>query len=1213
MKKKVVLILSLILIISTMMFIAGCDNIDNNNVDNTPIVNVPVFEDITVNITDVPTELSLGTYTLKKVYVDGVEYAAENYSVQNKKLTFLFENYGEIGVGEYTIKLEFDEGDLTFVLTVTDTTTPDYTYDLAQSIVFGKNETVQFPTVVRNDDQQQYDCKYIVVNSSNVEVFNQDNITSESFTLSELAYDDYNLTVQIVKDEVTVEEFECDFSVINNDNYAVQQSLDDSLFDYTAFMTVVYDSEYRAIKSTKGFEATGVAARLAFLNSVIANKVADGYNTLKFKYLVESSEANTSTFAINSYTTADDFETSEIAKVYIPEFAPATDVWLEKEIYIADNTQADYFAFILNNDLNSSIYLKDIYFDTVDLNNLITLRNIDLWEYSTDETIAFTYNEDNSCFEILRKTDNSNLNSINDNIYLSLDWLKAWQDAEEVAFSFSVKGNNTFVSSAANSIKLFASASVTDSLTGEYETIAIDTADEFKTIVIDLDQFIDANEDANYLVISFGGATGSLISIKDFIVADQTALNNYITAKYENANYADSIDNWSSLVPERLTMTFDDTENAIKVTLNSDLPEVNLTSSYNKIYFSTADIYKAYNEYNKGYMKFSYKVNDTYMSIGKFRIYNNMTQATNGIYSTYEVESANVWLTGYISLESFFALPVTESVMAFTFCGNTNSTILFKDFVFATEQEYINSELEKDIFGSANSSNWKVTSANLATTYDATEEAVRFAPNNINGLNGRYFVTYYDTFILKAAQAAGYKAWSFNVKVNETFANNPVSGSFVAGVRLFGKVNSGLDGVAIADGSAGIYVYHDIVDNEISSEQYIQVVVDLDDLFSRGNDINYFGMVISGVNGSYAWFKDGSYMTDSEYNTYLQEQASIVIDSKNYAQSTAGWTNKLTNYKTMTYDEENSAIKVTFTTSRPLGGMGSNDNEIYMSTTDIYNTYTTYKDYGAKFLKFSYKASADYLSVGCFKLLGKDIVTDYNSLYKTYYVETADQWITEYISLEAFFGMTGGSSVLNFCLSGPADSIIMFKDIKFATLNDYAAYMQTKDIFTSNEINYQGAAYATNWQVTSTNIAKSYDATEDALKVVTNIATVINGRHFVAYYSANIIKEAYAAGFTELSFKVKCNSTLVNTENGGLRIFGKVAYGLDTVGIQDASAGIYEYQDVTEFTADTYQTVTIDIADFLAMDDDTNDIMYLGIVVAGNQGSTVYFKDFTLA
>jgi hypothetical protein len=147
------------------------------------------------------------------------------------------------------------------------------------------------------------------------------------------------------------------------------------------------------------------------------------------------------------------------------------------------------------------------------------------------------------------------------------------------------------------------------------------------------------------------------------------------------------------------------------------------------------------------------------------------------------------------------------------------------------------------------------------------------------------------------------------------------------------------------------------------------------------------------------------------------------------------------------------------------------------------------------------------------------------------------------------------------------------------------------------------------WDINSGNVfVKEWDATANAMKItMVNARAYMQGRDFVTYTTIEMLKEAQSAGYAGISFKVVSADGAFTEEGRGLRVYSKQNAGRDTAGITtNASAGIYEYKDFGIEAGTTEITVTIDIAEFLALNANGN---YIGIVLNMPVNTTAYFSD----
>lgn len=1021
MKKRMILVLGVLTALCLTLFAAGCG-------DEEEKVSAPVFQNVTADVDDAVQSVTWKSEAVfEKAELDGAEMTAAEYTVSEKSFRFACEKYGALGIGTHTVKLVFDLGDSSFTVTVTDAKTPVYTFAARDGLVFGKNETAVFPTVVRGSANQQYVIEYRVTDEAGSEKFKQNDLPGNSFTVPSLASGKYTLTVRFLRGSTAAATETVGFEVLDVDNYAAKEKLESKFFEYSAFLDVSYNVEMHAVEINKKLENTTEASLFAFDFGTIAEQVSAGKNVLRFRYYAEEPDEGQSKLGMGAYDSSLNQEGDTVytlKKDYLTDFAPATGVWLEKEIYLPAGVDADCFGFRMYHAAKTSVYLEGVYFDTVADNEIMDERHLEFWEIGSDTELSW---KDGAFCLTQNKADIRGIAAIR------ADWLNAWMENGSYGFRFSVKGNDA-------SLGFYAGNHATDFETGGLKGIS-SVGSEYSEYFITFDEWERANPNAEYLVITLSGGAGASVS--------------------------------------------------------------------------------------------------------------------------------------------------------------------FDGFVSASAEDYAEYLLRTpDIFTADRVGEWKQASANVTAAWDAAESAVKFGTKGHDGLSGRYFAAYYDVSLLKMAKESGYAAMSFKVKADAAFLT-PVAGKD-SGFRIYGKVNEGLDTAGITtNATAGIYVYKDVRIAELSADDWVTVTVGLDDFFASSNDIRYFAMVVSGPVGSAIWMKESDFLTAEEYEDVLREEAEAIIFARSYAESTAGWATGIPAYLVMSFDDSENAVRFDFKADRPIGAVGSADNYARLDMTDIKSVYNTYGEYGAKYLKFSYRVDSTYAAGPAFiKLIGTatTALDNYDNVYRSYYATTADTWVTEYISLDAFFGMKTEPTMFNFLIGGPAQSYIMFKDVKFATETEYVAYMSERNLFESHGVFHQ-QEYASNWRVSSVNkVTCSFDADASGMKVTLKTANTVDRDVAAVMYSAMFLKELVAAGCTEMSFDV---SGTVTT----MRIFGRLGKQKVDSSVAAGVEGIYLYRDDVSIS-ETAVRVTINLAEFLALDGANGDISMFAFSFSGNAGSTITFSNF---
>lgn len=170
---------------------------------------------------------------------------------------------------------------------------------------------------------------------------------------------------------------------------------------------------------------------------------------------------------------------------------------------------------------------------------------------------------------------------------------------------------------------------------------------------------------------------------------------------------------------------------------------------------------------------------------------------------------------------------------------------------------------EFNVFGEAAASGWNIVpGGNILGGFEQSEGAyvITMAATN-SDINGRYYVAYYDISIFRTAVEKGYGYLSFEVKASAAYLN---CAPYLPGVRIFGKVADGLDGVQIIDGQPGVYVIEDIRDDVLTADTYVTVTVDIAAVLEAHEDINYFALCVNGSNGGNIYFRNGSFKTTAD-------------------------------------------------------------------------------------------------------------------------------------------------------------------------------------------------------------------------------------------------------------------------------------------------------------------------------------------------------------
>ena len=232
MKQKFRLIM-LLLLVAALMFAGACGGTAESNPDGdgsgteTPEIEAPAIpgeEGLSVDVTERPEGFSIGSYTFSEAYLNEDKLESEEYVVRNNRFIFAYDFYGEIGVGDYNVKLVFEELVKEFPLKVSDRKAPVYSLNLPKTLIYNLEEQVVLPVVDRLNEYQDYNVRYLIYAGSDAGelIYNQTDVekTADSikYEAGALGMGDYVYKIQIRKASQTIKEYVCNFSVVKYAN-----------------------------------------------------------------------------------------------------------------------------------------------------------------------------------------------------------------------------------------------------------------------------------------------------------------------------------------------------------------------------------------------------------------------------------------------------------------------------------------------------------------------------------------------------------------------------------------------------------------------------------------------------------------------------------------------------------------------------------------------------------------------------------------------------------------------------------------------------------------------------------------------------------------------------------------------------------------------------------------------------------------------------------
>lgn len=247
------------------------------------------------------------------------------------------------------------------------------------------------------------------------------------------------------------------------------------------------------------------------------------------------------------------------------------------------------------------------------------------------------------------------------------------------------------------------------------------------------------------------------------------------------------------------------------------------------------------------------------------------------------------------------------------------------------------------------------------------------------------------------------------------------------------------------------------------------------------------------------------------------------------------------------------------------------------------------------------------------------------TLYRDFGTQvTGASTFTVKVVLADFLNLNANAKQIRFVLSSSSGDKATFTNFCLQEKPNAADFEERKQALLErygfSEKNNSSTANGGIWDVNAGGtIARSWDATKQAMKLtMANANSGLSGRDFVNYTSISMLKDAYNAGFTTMTFKVTSEDGAFIDADRGIRVYSKQTPGRagDGAGVVDTatakSYGTYIYKDFGTAANTTEFTVVIDIAEFLALNENAN---YFAFVLSAPNGTSAYLSDlnFTVA
>ena len=198
-KKNLLTILCLVAVICFGCFAYGCTT-NNGATTNSVAFSEIVFGDQTFDVGDYPDfAVKVGDNKVLKVLVNNAELSKNEYLVKNGYFAFAYDNFKELGLGVYNVKVVFEQGTKEFTLTITDVQAAKFDLSLLESYEIG--DTI-LPKANILNEYQDFSIAYSL--SKNGETI--DLIDSEDgFAVSFMQAGDYKYKLSVTKNNNVTE------------------------------------------------------------------------------------------------------------------------------------------------------------------------------------------------------------------------------------------------------------------------------------------------------------------------------------------------------------------------------------------------------------------------------------------------------------------------------------------------------------------------------------------------------------------------------------------------------------------------------------------------------------------------------------------------------------------------------------------------------------------------------------------------------------------------------------------------------------------------------------------------------------------------------------------------------------------------------------------------------------------------------------------------
>ena len=566
-------------------------------------------------------------------------------------------------------------------------------------------------------------------------------------------------------------------------------------------------------------------------------------------------------------------------------------VTIDINTFIALNPSAGYIGIVMNIPQNTTAYFSDLTvshytaeeaftaqygFNSV---NSKTTANGGKWDFAANGIMGISYNAAKGAMAVNMVNASAAINGRYFVMYTDISMLTDAKAAGFNTISFKVSSDNSAFTADGRGIRVFSktnsgmdNSSIPGAtgvyVYGDYGTAADTT--EF-TVIIDIDNFLALNENANYLGIVMNIPANTTAYFSDLTVKYTDDIEKAYGFNQTNSQTTANGGKWDVAAGGIMGKSY----NAAKYAMAVNMLNANATINGRNFVMYT-DISMLTDARAAGFKAISFKVwsdDGAFTADGRgIRVFSKKNSGLDGyaiatystagiyVYGDYGTAASTTEFTVVIDIDDFLtkSAAYTPNYLGIVMNIPQSTTAYFSDF---TAIPYTAEEVNANYgFNSANSQTtanggkWDIAANGIMSIgYNANKNAMAVNMLNANAtINGRNFVIYTDISMLIDAKAAGFNTVSFKVWSDDgAFMNDG------RGIRVFSKKNSGLDGYAIATYSvAGIYVYGDYGTAEGTTE--FTVVIDIDDFLTKSAAYtpNYLGIVMNIPQSTTAYFSD---------------------------------------------------------------------------------------------------------------------------------------------------------------------------------------------------------------------------------------------------------------------------------------------------------------------------------------------------------------------